>query len=60
MKPMRCGNCGEPKHEIFKYEKTENLMVKCTKCGNKSKITLTKPEIEIAWVKDQNGLLAQF
>jgi hypothetical protein len=59
MKKMRCGNCGHSKHILFETKK-KDIVAKCLKCNNKSKITVTLSKIDIEWVKNSKGLLTVF
>lgn len=60
MKKMRCGNCGESKHELWQCEHKDAIIVKCPGCKNKSEIKITLPELEIGWVEGSEGILTVF
>lgn len=56
---LRCGNCGNGKHELFSIDET-NILVHCPKCTNLSMISLRPARLDIQWVPEQCGLLTTF
>lgn len=57
MRKMKCGNCGETKHELHQLEKSDGIIVVCMGCENRSKIVAVEPKLSIKWVKGFDGLL---
>jgi uncharacterized Zn finger protein len=58
LEKLRCGSCGESKHEIYLRENGE-LIAECIKCNNKSVITISEPKILIKNFEG-NGCLTNF
>ena len=46
LQQLRCGECGEVKHNLFIRPNGE-IIAECTKCKSQSEIIFTKPKIEI-------------
>lgn len=58
LQQLRCGECGETKHNLFVRPNGE-IITECTKCNSQSEIVITKPEIQIK-NNAGNGTLCQF
>jgi len=46
IKQLRCGECGESKHELFQRPNGE-IVAECIKCKSQSEIVISKPKIQI-------------
>lgn len=49
---LKCGQCGESKHELYLRPNGE-IIAKCISCKSQSEIIITKPEIKI---RNNSGL----
>ena len=59
LEQLRCGQCGQKKHELFIRPNGE-IITECITCKTKSVITLTKPQITIEFHENSTGRLAKF
>jgi acyl carrier protein len=46
LKQLRCGECGETKHNLYQRPNGE-VIAECIKCGSQSEIVITEPKIAI-------------
>jgi NAD-dependent SIR2 family protein deacetylase len=58
IKQLRCGECGETKHELYIRANGE-IIAECCKCKSQSEIIINKPEI-IIHHNAGNGTLCVF
>jgi len=59
LETMRCGGCGESKHNIYTNSNDE-LFTECIKCKSVSKLTVSQPKIIINWTDNSEGQLCKF
>jgi len=59
LEQLRCGECGQKKHELFIRDNGE-IITECITCKTKSVITLTKPKITIEFHENSTGRLAVY
>ncbi len=52
LKELKCGQCGNVKHELYLCRNGE-ILAKCTECKSVSRIALHQPAIEI---KNESGM----
>ena len=50
LEQLRCGQCGEKKHELYLRQNRE-IVVECISCKSRSEITVTHPKIVIGHVE---------
>ena len=59
IKKLRCGSCGETKHELYVIKPTGEVLVECITCWNVSIISVSQPKISIDNHRG-NGCIAVF
>jgi hypothetical protein len=58
LQQLRCGECGETKHNLF-IRRNGEIIAECIKCKSQSEIVITEPKIIIR-NNSGNGTLCQF
>jgi len=59
VKIYRCGNCGNPTHNLYK-RKNDDIIVECTECKSTSIISASQPKLNIEFGDDSEGRIAIF
>lgn len=57
-KQLKCGNCGNETVRVFDVSGV--LMLECTQCKSTTKITVSKPEIELEFGDGSDGRMCIF